>query len=213
MKSLLRKQHQLLDPGEFDIPPITGDPAYRAAALEVAQLKERLAETGQRRARAINFARSRAPVTMSTAPADAQKAEARRKGRVAALLSGGIVAALDPQREIEAADIEERDLLSALYDAQARLNDVVGTLSFEMSQRYKSQHAESLQAAMEAITALHTAVSCVHALRARLMAAGYYVNSISPPLPPTPLGFFGDPTRYGTEAFRYRQWLEKLGVL
>ena len=213
MKNLLRKQRQLLDPSEFDIPPITGDPAYKAAALEVAQLKQRLTETQKRRERAINFARSRAPVTMSTAPADAQKAEAKRKGRVAALLSGGIVAALDPQREIEAADTEERDLLSALYDAQARLNDVVGTLSFEMSRRYEKQHTESLQAAMEAITALHDAVSCVHALRARLLTSGYYVNSISPPLPPVRIDFFGDPQRYGTEAFRYRQWLEKLGVL
>jgi hypothetical protein len=213
MMSKRKPPRQLLDPGEFDIPPITGDPAFKAAALEVAQLKQRLAETEKRRERAINFARARAPATMSTGGADAAKTEAKRKSRVAALLSGGTVLALDPQREIEAADAEERDLLAALYDAQARLADVVATLSFEMSQRYKEEHNESLRAALDAIAALHDAVDCMFSLRARLMAAGYRVNSITPPTPPVQLDFFGDPQRFGTVAWYFRGWLVKQGVI
>jgi hypothetical protein len=213
MKSLLRKQRQLLDPGEFDIPPITGDPAYKAAALEVAQLKQRLAETEKRRERAINFARAGAPATISTGAADVEKAETKRKSRVAALLSGGTVLALDPQRELQAVEAEERDLLAGLYDAQARLNDVVATLSHEMALRYAESHNESLRAAMDAIAALHDAVDCMFSLRARLMAAGYRVNSINVPLPPLQIDYFGDAQRFGTAAWYYRAWLEKLGVL
>jgi hypothetical protein len=211
---LQRKQpRQLLDPGEFDIPPITDDPAYKAAAALVDQLKARLSEAEKRRERAINFAHSQAPATISTGPADAQKAEAKRKSRVAALLSGGTVLALDPQRELQAVDAEQKDLLTELYGAQAHLADVVATLSHEMVLRHKESHAESLRAAWEAIVALHGAVDCVHSLRARLMAAGYRVNSINPALPPVQIDYFGDPQRFGTAAWYYRAWLVKQGVI
>jgi hypothetical protein len=215
MKNPLQRKppRQLLDPGEFDIPPIADDPAYKAATALVTQLKARLAETEKRRERAINFARSQAPATMSTGPADAKKAEAKRKSRVAALLSGGTVLALDPQREIEAADAEEKDLLAELYDANAHLADVHATLSYEMAQRYKEEHNESLRAALDAIAALHDAADCMFSLRARLMAAGYKVNSINPPMPPMQLDFFGDPQRFGTASWHYRAWLVKQGVI
>jgi hypothetical protein len=213
MMSKRKPPRQLLDPGEFDIPPITGDPTFKAATALVAQLKARLAETEKRRERAINFARSQAPATISTGPADAKKAEAKRKSRVAALLSGGTVLALDPQREIEAVDAEEKDLLAELYDANAHLADTVATLSYEMAQRYRESHTESLLAALDAIAALHNAADCMFSLRARLMAAGYKVNSINPPMPPVRLDYFGDAHRFGTAAWYYRQWLEKLGVL
>jgi hypothetical protein len=203
----------LLDPAEFDVPPLADDPGYKAAAALVAQLKARLAETTKRRERAINFARSQAPATISTGPADAKKAEAKRKSRVAALLSGGTVLPLDPQREIEAADAEEKDLLAELYDANAHLADVHATLSFEMSQRYKEEHNESLRAALDAIAALHDAVDCMFSLRARLMAAGYRVTSTNPPLPPIKIDYFGDAQRFGTPAWYYRAWLVKQGVI
>jgi hypothetical protein len=179
----------------------------------VAQLKARLAETEKRRERAINFARSQAPATMSTGPADAQKAEAKRKSRVATLLAGGTVLALDPQREIEAADAEAGDLLGELYDANAHLADVIAELSYQMSRRYKEQHAESLLAAWEAIAALNDATSCMVSLRVRLLAAGYKTNSINPPMPPLQIDFFGDPQRFGTPAWYYRAWLVKQGVI
>jgi hypothetical protein len=204
---------QLLDPAEFDIPPITGDPAYKAALAEVTQLEARLAETTKRRERALAYARSQAPASMSTGSVDPKKAEAKRKSRVAALLSGGTVLALDPARELAATQAEEDDLLAALHDARAHLTDVRATLSYEMSQRYREQHAESLRAAWDAIVAMHDAVSCVHSLRARLTAAGYYVNSINPPMPALQIDYFGDPQRFGTVAWYFRAWLEKLGVL
>jgi hypothetical protein len=215
MKNSLQRKppRQLLDPGEFAIPPIADDPAYRAATALVVQLKARLAETEKRRERAINFARSQAPATMSTGPADGGKAEAKRKSRVSALLAGGTVLALDPLREIQAADTEEKDLLGELYDANAHLADVVATLSYEMAQRYRESHDESLRAAMDAIAALHDAVDCMFSLRARLMAAGYKVNSINPPMPPMQIDFFGDPQRFGAPAWYYRAWLVKQGVI
>jgi hypothetical protein len=213
MKNPLRKPpRQLLDPAEFVIEPISDDPTYRAAAALVAQLKARLAETTKRRERALAYARSQAPTAIRTGAADAQK-ETRRRSRVAALLSGGSVQAIDPQRELEAAQREEDDLLAELYEANKHLADVVAELSYQMAQRYREQHAESLRAAWEAIVALHSAVDCMHSLRARLLASGFYVNSLHPAMPPVQLGFFGDPQRFGTEANRYRQWLEKLGVL
>ena len=204
---------QLLDPAEFEIPPLADDPGYKAAAALVAQLKARLAETEKRRERAINFARSQAPTIISTGPADAKKAEAKRKSRVAALLSGGTVLALDPQREIEAADAEEKDLLAELYDANAHLADVVATRSYEVAMQYRESHAESLLAAWEAIAALNDATGCMVSLRARLLAAGYKVNSINSPMPPVQIDYFGDPQRFGTPAWYYRAWLVKQGLI
>jgi hypothetical protein len=215
MKNPLQRKvlRPLLDPGEFDIPPIADDPACKAATALVDQLKARLAETEKRRERAINFARSQAPATVSTGPANAQKAEAKRKSRVAALLSGGTVLALDPARELEAADAEEKDLLGELYNANAHLADTVATLSYEMAQRYRESHDESLRAALDAIAALHNAVDCMISLRARLLAAGYKANSINPPMPPLQIGYFGDPQRFRTAAWYYRAWLVKQGVI
>jgi hypothetical protein len=183
------------------IPPLWENPEYIAALDDRDALRARAEQTEQRRQRAL----------------------ARKKGlaskrplsdRATDLLFGGSIPAGNPEDELGACDAEDEIIYPVLAEAQAKLDDLAGKLSFEMCQRLRSRHDDCLRAALQAMTELHGAISDAMALQAELRGAGYHPTSYALPLPiPHAAAILGDPGNFSSPAAAFKRQLENMGVL
>jgi hypothetical protein len=111
------KNARLPDPETINLPRIEKDAGYRALVDQISALEKRLDEARQRRLRAEALQRGVKPGRAPLA-------------RALDLVRGGTVAALDPVKEIAAADHEEFAILRpALMELNNQLEDLRGDLS------------------------------------------------------------------------------------
>lgn len=192
----------LRDPVEADIPKLDANPKYRVAVAELAALEGRLAEAEKRQ----------------------RVAEARRRGhkptasladRAAALVSGGSVTAFSADAEHAAADEERAILRAAIFEQRAKVDALVGELSFEVCKRLAPLNAEALVNALLATQSLFDALESNRVLRSRILTAGYQLNSTAMPTHIFPAACtLGDPDRVGlTAAATFKSWLAANGII
>jgi len=186
----------LRDPAEIKIERIEEHPKYQAAQDEFAALERRF-EEAQRRER-VALARQRGQLS-TVSPAD----------RARALVAGGAITSSSPVAELEAAREEMVILRQAMFAARDKLDAIAGEISREVCERFAAMNAEAMRAALEAATALHTALEANRILRGRLIGAGYSLNESVLPTHMFPAGaVLGDPDRVGmTPAAMFKQWL------
>jgi hypothetical protein len=196
------KLKNLRDPAEMKLERLDAHPRYQAAQTELAALEHRFQEAQQRER--VALARRRGQQS-TTNPAD----------RARALLAGGTVASSSPAAELEAAEEEQLILKKAIFAAREKLNAIAGELSFEACKRFAEANADALRNALEAATQLHGALEVARVIRARLIGAGYEINTAAIAVHMFPAGAaLGDPDRAGqSPAATFKTWLSEKGII
>lgn len=196
-------KRRLIDPDQLAIPRIDEAPTYRAAIAELKQLKERLAETHQRR----------------------QRAEARLRGirparsvadRAKDLLAGGKIPGATARGEIEAAEAEEFEVLRpAIAEVNVRLGELRRDLSYDASVQLRQAYDDGLRELLRGVEMISIAAKVVLGIRARLATAGYQPNEsvLLGTIPPAVLAI-GDPAHQGVSpAWFFAEKLRARGVV
>ena len=198
---MMKAPRPLPDPNSLQIPRIESDPQYASLLEQQAALEKRLAAAQQRRLRAQSLARGVPPGRSPVA-------------RALDLLRGGEVPALDPAREIEAADREIHEILRpALMALSEQLEERRGTLSHEACKKVEAIHTDALRAAARAMEDLHTAFNVAVGVRARIREAGFepLEGVLFPWLPPG-AAILGDGVSDGKQFSSWRKFLEMRGI-
>lgn len=193
---------RLRDPAQTDLQPRDADPRYQRVRDELTALEKRRAESEKRRK--IAQARNRG-----------QQPTRSLSDRALSLVNGGQISSLPPASELEAADEELRILSGAIVQKREELAAVAAELSFEACQKFSTQNAEALRAALQAATELHQALEFCRLIRGRLIGMGYGINDSALPTHWFPAAaVLGDPDRVGmTPANKFKQWLKDRGIL
>ena len=158
--------------------PISRNPEYAALTAELAADEKRLAAAVRRRDDAVRRLRGAKP--------------ARSFSEMAKdLVAGAKVAGIDPAREVEAADAEMTIMAAAIREKTAKLNDMAGDLSLEISKQLEPQHTAALRRALAGIRAAQEAFADAAALRANMRDKGYtpQLAYIPDGMPPAMLAF------------------------
>jgi hypothetical protein len=203
MTTMMKKPRRLLDPAEFEIPPITADPRHAAAAADLEAVERRLAEAEAR------IVRARARQRGDTTPGRSIAVMARD------LVSGGKIISGSPTAEREAGEEEAHILREAVYEKALALADIVGELSYETCTRHHDNLGEAYRAMLDGMRQVHLAARVVFETSARLSVAGFRVTSGNFPafIPPAALAL-GDPdVPHSGQANAFLQWLVQRGIV
>jgi hypothetical protein len=175
---------------QIPIPSIDSDPQYAALSVELAQLEKRLAQARERRLRAEALRRG---VPSGRSPLQ----------RAKDLVRGGAIPAIDPAKEIEAADREIYEILRpAIQQLVDQLGERRGDLSLALCRKLQSEHTAELRRALAAMREMKSAFEAAVAIRSRVRAAGYDALQCALPsgMPPA-AAVLGD----GSDS-RYQAW-------
>jgi len=170
----MKTQTRLPDPESLRIPSIESDAGYAALLAEIAAFERRIDAARARRESAQALARG---VPAGRSPL------ARAKD----LIAGGTVQALDPPKEVSAADHEEFVILKpAIMELNRKLADLRGDLSLRAAKSVAHIHTQALIEAYRALQHANIAFGVAAGVRARLRAAGYDVLEFVTPyqIPP-----------------------------
>jgi hypothetical protein len=181
----------------IQITPIDKDPQYVALTAELTQLEKRLDKALERRLRAESLQRG---VPAGRSPLQ----------RAADLLKGGQIPAMEPRREIEAADREIHEILRpAIRQLSEQLDALRGDLSWSICQKLRPEYIEALRAVRRAIEDMNTAAQVAAGIRAKIKAAGF--DSLEAALPsglPPACAVLGN-GRDGLQVQRWLQYMEE----
>lgn len=198
---MMSKQKPLPDPASIRIDRIEADAGYAAMLAELAALEKRLDAARARRDRAEAVARG---VPAGRSPL------ARAKD----LVAGGTIPALDPPKEIAAADHEANVILRpAIMELNRQLADKRGDLSVIVGRQVGHLHEQALREAYQALQHADLAFGVAAGIRARLRAAGFDVLEFVTPgdIPPA-AAVLGNGTSDGKQLQRWREHLEVRNV-
>jgi len=192
--SVMMKNRPLPDPDSLRIPRIEADANYAAMLNELAALEKRLDAARARRARAEAVQRG---VSAGRSPL------ARAKD----LLAGGTIPALDPPKEIAAADHEANAILRpAIFELNTKLADLRGDLSVIAGREVEPVHTQALREAYRALQYANVAFGVAAGIRARLRAAGFDpLEFITPFDVPPGAAVLGDGVSDGKQLQRWRE--------
>jgi Xaa-Pro aminopeptidase len=193
---------KLPDPDSLQIPRIESDRQYAALLEQQAALEKRLTEARERRQRAEAVQRGVKPGRSPLA-------------RAADLLRGGTVPALDPPKEIAAADHEAHVILRpAIMELSERLESLRADLAIAVCRKLAPLHTDALRAAFRAMQDVNTAFAVATGIRARIRAAGYGEpsESLLPWYVPSGAAILGDGVVDGKQLVLWKNLLEQRGV-
>lgn len=191
----------LLDPAEFDIPPISNDPEYSRALAEINSALEHLKEIDRRREIAVAIASG------NTVPGRNVMQRARD------LMAGATIPATDPARTIAACDEEARIIQAGIREMRAGIAEIVAEHTLAMASRFRKEVAAAYRAEVEAMRALLDAHEVVVTLMTRLKAAGYGpIETYLPSFAPWPVIQQLGTDQNGGWFWRTRKFIEENGL-
>ncbi len=194
------KPKAIRDPAEIPLQPLSANPRFNAAVEKLAAINARIAAAQKRR----RVAEARSRGQNSTTPlAD----------RAAALLKGGQVQVLPPSAEIEAAEEEERILITARIAAEDELRQVRGEESYKANKLFASLSADAHRLILDGAEVQTQGKRVLAEISGRLAALGYELNEHALPMNYGPTIALGDPDRAGTAWGLFKQWLRDRGII
>ena len=204
----MKSRRPLPDPASIRIPAPSEDVQYREIAAGIVALEARLRGAEDRRNRARAMLRAERPEVVRS---DVFRPVRGAIEAASALVAGGRVAAVDPSRELVAAEQEIMICKDALSIQEAHLRDRLGELSLALANKFKSMNRQALAAAVESMGELFSAFEIVREINARIQAAGYSPPSwILPMTAPEGALMLGDPAQMHSEASRFARFVRGL---
>ena len=192
------------NPLDEPLAAIADDAEVQALIAERAALWRRLEQANDR----LDVARARA--NRAARPVHGVTEMARR------MVLGATIPAYDPEDDVRAA-LDEQDILNeAIMAIQPRMEEIVYQRSLVVAERFREPYREGLRAIFRAMVDMHQAIQSCHAIRVKLIIAGYKVSNVG--LPDFHLKsalVLGDPfgsSTYTHEAAAFRARLEQWGV-
>jgi hypothetical protein len=201
MALTMMKSKAIKDPAEIPLTPLEADARYRAAADDLAALAARIVEAEKRKK--VAMARMRG-----------QQSTASTVERAKALVAGGQIISLPAETELNAAEEELRILNAERMAREEKLKAVKGEIDFEDSKRFASVSADGYRMALDGLALLFQGLEITRVCRGRLQGMGRQPNEWALPNCDFKLAAeIGDPDRYGTAAWMFKQRLREKEIV